>query len=316
MDGYHKIQQIYNKEVEGILDGYIYLEEKVDGSQFRINIKPDGTITCGSKGQEGDLIDKGMFNSGVEKANHVFANYKPEVEMTVFCEYLQSPKHNAINYERVPLNHLMLFDVKRDTLYLNRAQKELFAKQHGLEITPLLWEGEGKEIADKDNPNKINEAFAEEILKRKSILGHVGSYQKIEGFVIKNYNKLYDTNRFRNYEQSTHPWMSAKIVNTEFKEKNREENPNRAQNLQNLKDNYRTEARYMKAIQHKKETGELKFELADLRILIPEVISDIEIEEKENIKDALWKMFGKEITGYASKGMPEFWKKYLSEQKM
>ena len=107
--------------------------------------------------------------------------------------------------------------------------------------------------------------------------------------------------------------MSAKIVNTEFKEKNREENPNRAQNLQNLKDNYRTDARMMKAIQHCKERGLLVNHLSDLRFLIPEMIQDIEVEEKENIKEALWKMFGKEITGYASKGMPEFYKKYLSE---
>ena len=258
--------------------------------------------------------DMGMFSLGVEKAEHVFSGYKPDVEMVVFCEYLKSPKQNTIPYSRVPLHNLILFDVQRDTLFINRQQKELFAKQHGLEIVPLLWEGDASEIVDKDDPNKMNEAFKEELLKKTSILGHQDKgFQTIEGFVVKNYDKLYDIERFRNYEESTHPWMCIKIVNEKFKEKNHEENPNKTNKFQELKDNYRTEARCMKAIQHLQEEGKLTGQLSDLRLLVPEVIRDIEEEEKEGIKDALWGMFGKEITGYASKEMIPTYKKYLEE---
>lgn len=308
MEHYQKIQQAYKPEADGIFDGHVIIEEKVDGSQFRIEIDTDGSITCGSHHQDGVTIDS-MFKLGVEKAHHIFEGYKPEVKMTVFCEYLSTPKQNAIPYERVPLHNLILFDVRRDTRYLDRPQKELFAKQHGMEITPLLWEGDGSEISTN---GKINEAFVQELLKRKSILGHQKGFDRIEGFVIKNYGKFFDVNRYPHYEGH---WKCVKIVNDAFKEKNKEENPNRSENLQKLKDLYRTDARYMKAIQHIKEQGLLVGELSDLKYLVPEVQRDIEEEEIEVIKNALWNLYGKEIVGYASKGMPEYYKKYLLDNK-
>jgi len=304
MEHYQKIQQSYKEESEGIFDGHVIIEEKLDGSQFRIEINPDGTIVCGSHHQDGVTMDS-MFNAGVESANHIFAEYKPDVKTTVFCEFLSKPKQNTIAYARIPLHNLMVFDVKRDTRYLDRPQKELFCKQHGLEIVPMLWEGDGSEIS-KDG--KIIDSFKDELLKRQSILGHQKGFDRIEGFVIKNYNKFYDVNRYPHYEGH---WKCVKIVNDSFKEKNHEENPNKANKFQELKDNYRTEARMLKAIQHLKEQGLLTGQLSDLKLLIPEVKRDIIEEEKEGIKDALWKMFGDEIIGYASKEMVTVYKKYL-----
>lgn len=312
MYSYHKISQSYHEESNGVYDGHIIIEEKIDGSQLRIEILPDGTITVGSHKMDGVTVDS-MFRLGVESAQRIFANYKPEVKMTIFCEYLSKPKQNSIPYANVPLNNIILFDVKRDTLYIDRPQKELFAKQHGLEIVPLLWSGQGSEIVDKDNPNIINEAFKEELLKKQSILGHQGGFDRIEGFVVKNYDKMYDTERYRSYERSTHPFISIKIVNEAFKEKNKEENPTNKESLQKLKEMYRTEARYDKAIQHLREKGEITDQIGDLKFLIPEVKHDLIEEEKEGIKDALWKLFGGEIVGYAVKGMPEHYKKRLEE---
>lgn len=306
MEHYQKIQQSYKEEVADIFDGHVVIEEKIDGSQFRIEIKKDGTITCGSHHQDGIVVDS-MFKLGIEKAQHIFADYQPSEDITVFCEYLSKPKQNSIPYEKVPLNNLILFDVKRDTLYLNRAQKELFAKEHGLEIVPMLWEGEGSEIS---TDGKMNEPFKQELLNKSSCLGHQKGFDKIEGFVIKNYAKFYDINRYPHYEGH---WKCVKIVNDSFKEKNNEENPNRTNKYQELKDNYRTEARCLKTIQHLKEKGELTGTLADLGKLVPEMIRDIEEEEKEGIKDALWRMFGKEITGYASKEMIQTYKDYLEK---
>jgi len=308
MDHYQKIQQAYKDEVKDILDGHVIIEEKVDGSQFRIEIDIDGKITCGSHHQDGVTVDS-MFKLGVEKAEHVFTGYKPEVKMTVFCEYLATPKQNAIPYARVPLHNLLVFDIKRDTLYLDRPQKELFCKQHGLEVVPILWEGDGKEIADEHG--RVNKAFAEELLKRESILGHQRGFDRIEGFVVKNYSKFYDINKYPHFEGH---WKCVKIVNDAFKEKNREENPNKANKFQELKDNYRSEARMLKTIQHLKEKGLLKGELSDLKLLIPEMERDIWEEEGEELAKTLVKMFGKEIVGYASKGMVAYYKNYLLQK--
>lgn len=313
MKKYPSISQSYKIEAEGIYDGHVDVEEKIDGSQFRIKITTEGQIVCGSHNSQGDTPPDGMFSLGIEQAEKIFAGYKPEFETVVFCEYLSKPKQNTIPYARVPKHNLILFDAQVDTLFLGREDKEKFAEDHDMEIVRLLFSGDASEISKDD---KILPEKQEEFLAKTSILGHADKgFQTIEGFVIKNYDKLYDIERFRNYEESTHPWMCIKIVNEKFKEKNHEENPNRTNKFQELKDNYRKEARMLKAIQHLKEKGLLTGELSDLRVLVPEVVRDIEEEEKEGIKDALWRMFGKEITGYASKEMVPVYKKYLEENR-
>lgn len=283
----------------------------VSNSQIRIKITPTGDIICGSHNSKGDTPPDGMFNLGIEMAESIFAGYKPEFETTVFCEYLSKPKQNTIPYGRVPKRNLMLFDVQVDTLFLNRVDKEKFAADHDMEITPLLFSGDASEISKDD---KILPEKEKEFLAKTSILGHAEKgFQTIEGFVIKNYDKLYDVERFRNYEESTHPWMCIKIVNEKFKEVNHEENPNRTNKFQELKDNHRTEARCMKTINSLNEQGLLMGELSDLKLLVPAMIKDIIDEEQVGIMDALWRMFGKEITGYASKEMIPTYKKYLDE---
>ena len=304
MEHYQKIQQAYKPEVEDIFDGYVVIEEKIDGSQFRIEIKKDGTISCGSHHQDGIIADS-MFKLGIENAQHIFANYKPSEDITVFCEYLSTIKQNSIPYGKVPLHNLIIFDVKRDTLYLNRAQKELFAKEHGMDVVPILWEGDGSKIS---TDGKIHDTFKEELLKKESCLGHGKGFDRIEGFVVKNYAKFYDINRYPHYEGH---WKCIKIVNDSFKEKNNEENPNRTNKFQELKDNYRTEARCLKTIQHLKEKGLLKGDLSDLGLLVPEMKHDIEEEEGEGLKNTLYKMFAPEVLGYATKEMIPTYKKYL-----
>ncbi len=313
MKSYPKISQSYKIEAEGIYDGHIIVEEKIDGSQIRIKITSTGDIICGSHNSKEDLPPDTMFNLGVEQAEKLFKDFTPEHEITVFAEYLKSPKQNTIPYGRVPKHNLMLFDVMVDTLYLSRKDKEIFAEKWDMEITPVLFQGDASEISKDD---KILPSKQEEFLALKSVLGHADKgFQTIEGFVIKNYDKLYDVNRFRNFEESTHPWMCIKIVNEKFKEVNHEENPNRTNKFQELKDNYRTEARCVKTINNLNEQGVLKGDLSDLRLLVPAMIQDITDEEKEGIKDALWRMFGKEITGYASKEMIPSYKKFLEENR-
>ncbi len=301
MESYQKIQQPYREEVKDIYEGEVVIEEKIDGSQMRIEIDMDGTITCGSHHQDGITLDS-MFRLGVEEAEKLFAEYKPKVKVTVFAEYLSKPKQNTIAYEKTPLHGLILFDVKKDTKYLDRQQKELFAKEHGMDVVPVLWAGEGSEITEE---------LTKELLTKPSILGHQKGFDRVEGIVVKNYDKLYDEPEGHSLHGH---FKCTKIVNDVFKEKNHEENPNSKNHFQELKEMYRTDARLLKAVQHLKEKGELKGELSDLRFLVPEVRRDLEEEEKEVIKDALWKLFGKEICGYAGKGMPEFYKKYLLEQ--
>src|SRR5690348_14066246 len=103
MESYQKIQQKYNKEVKDILNGYVVIEEKVDGSQFRIEVSPEGVIKTASKNIE--LGTDSMFKLATDIAENIFAGYKPLETTTIFCEYLKSVKHNTLAYGRVPNNH-------------------------------------------------------------------------------------------------------------------------------------------------------------------------------------------------------------------
>lgn len=75
---------------------------------------------------------------------------------------------------------------------------------------------------------------------------------------------------------------------------------------------YKSEARWNKAIQHLRENGELAGTPADIGRLIKEVRFDITLEEKENIKEELWKIYKDDFLRNAVFGLPEWYKKKLA----
>lgn len=303
MESYQKISQSYKPEIQDIWNGHIIVEEKIDGSQFRINITTDGILSCGShKVDDLSLVDN-SFKKATDAAQDIFNGFKPSEDTTIFCEYLSKPKQNAIPYARTPEKYLTVFDVKVGSKYLNRTLKVMYVSGFkGLEITPLLWEGDSKEFTDE---------IRDGLLKTPSYLGHQPGYDKIEGIVVKNYNKYYDVDKYPYLEGH---WLCTKIVNDSFKEKNKVENPNAKGKLENLKESLRSPARWRKGVQHLKESGLLQNELSDLGKLIPEIKKDIEDEEKEFIKEELWKLYGPEILGHSTKGLVEWYKELLNDK--
>lgn len=305
MEAYQKIQQPYKKEVQDIWKGNIIVEEKIDGSQFRIQIDSNGVITCGSHHQELSMVDS-MFKLATTQAEEMFkdvAEKNNDTIITIFCEYLSKPKQNAISYSRVPEKNLILFDLMLGGRYMNRKIKESFVDTvPGLEIVPLLWEGRGSDFTEE---------IKTELLKSKSCLGHQAGYDRIEGMVVKNYDQYYDVNKYP-YMQGM--WLCLKIVNDSFKEKNKVENPSAGNRFQTLKDSCRTQARWKKSVQHLREKGDILNDMKDMAKLIPEVKNDLELEEKEAIKDGLWKLYGKEIINNSVKGLPEWYKEELMKQ--
>jgi hypothetical protein len=145
------------------------------------------------------------------------------------------------------------------------------------------------------------------MLDRDSYLGGA----KIEGVVIKNYAKPYLlADRYL-------PIMSAKFVSEEFKEVHRanwsRDNTSKG-GLEHLKDMYRTEARWVKAVHSLRDIGALLQEPADIGPLIKAVHNDITEECREDIKDALWGLFSKEIKGHSTKGLAEWYKERLVQE--
>jgi len=304
MQTYPKVQGVHKPEAVGFTEGYVIVEEKVDGSQFRIEIDDQGIISVGSRNVDNiHESDPAGFGIGVENALKIFDGLKadPHEVITIYGEYLSKPKQNTIAYQRVPNQNIVIFDVVINGKYLDREEKERFAFSYGLECVPILWKGDGKNFTDD---------IREELLQSKSFLGHQAGYDKVEGIVVKNYTKYYDDSRF-GHLAGKH--MCIKIVNASFQEKNKVENPGQGDKLENLINSYTSEARWNKSIQHKKEAGELSFEMRDMAKLAPAVVKDIEEEEKEAIKEELWKIIWPKIKGRAVKGLPEHYMKFLEE---
>lgn len=294
MTSWHSYPKIYNLghwALAELLSDPVTVEEKIDGSQFSFG-RFGNELKCRSKGQQliVDAPEK-MFELAVQTAKNLFPLLKDG--WTYRAEYLRVPKHNTLAYERIPANHLILFDVSpSEESYLTYAEKKAEAERLGLEIVPLMFEGmvtEAKQVF--------------EFMERVSILGG----QKIEGVVIKNYKKFGPDKKV----------LLAKHVSEEFKETNKTEfrksNPTNTDVLIQIGEQYCNGARWNKAVQHLKERGEIEGSPRDIGKLLKEVQADIRGECEGEIKEQLYKWALPHIIRASTRGLPEWYKEKLVE---
>ena len=282
---YPKIRALGSKYAKGALDGPVIVEEKVDGSQFSFGCI-GGELQAWSKRRKIDM-DKpdGMFALGAAVVRRVGPLLR--IGYTYRGEYLQKPRHNVLVYNKVPKNHILIFDIlDSDGSYLSREEKETEASAIGLRCVPLLFEG----LVESG-------AHLAKLLDTTSVLGG----PKIEGLVIKR-----DKGDRSN---------SAKYVSAAFKEVHRSKinSPPREKIGALLGEQYRSEARWDKAIQHLKEDGKLEGEPKDIGLLVREVQADILSEHEEEIKAALLQYAWTSIKKGAVSGLPEYYKQHLAE---
>jgi hypothetical protein len=288
-----KIFALGTRWVAGIFDSPVEVTEKVDGSQFCFG-KVEGKLYMRSRGAEihpgsGDRL----FNPAIE---HVQFIEKILPDNTVFYgETLCKPKHNTIEYERVPTNNIMLFGaMKTDLTFLPDLDE--YALVFNVDRAPVLFSGM---ITDVDMLYKM--------IDRKSYLGKAN----IEGVVVKNYKKDLVLG------ECIIPLMSAKLVSEKFKEVHAsgwKKEQTLYGKIEKLKEMFRTEARWSKAIQHLRESGTLEGSPRDIGPLIKEIHRDVEEEGCCEIKEELYKMIGKSIVDSSTFGFPEWYKKQLAKQ--
>lgn len=288
-----KILHVGDKQIADLFDGPVEITEKLDGSQFGFG-KVNGELVVRSKGKEQDLDnpDK-MFVEGVEYVKSIEA--KIPDNFFFYGEYLQKPRHSTLAYDRIPTNHIALFGVYDGSTreFLAYDAIDEWAGTLGVDAIPLIKSG-------SSSPEEVLELVA----NRTSYLGG----QSIEGVVVKAYK----------------PWlflgqiplsvMAGKYVTESFKEVHQRDwtklNTGKGK-LDVLKTNYRSEARWNKAIQHLREAGELEGSPRDIGNLIREVHKDIREEEESNIKEQLWNIFGKDILSYSASGLPQWYKEKI-----
>ena len=287
-----KIFALGTDYIKDILDGEVEITEKVDGSQFGFG-KLDGELYVRSKGCMLHIdAPNSMFREAVE---YIVSIQDRIPDNTIFhAEYLQTPHHNSLTYDRIPKNHLALFSMSDATeKFYTFDEIKSWADKLDIDVVPLVYKGK------IDNTDQILEMIGND-----SYLG----LAKAEGVVVKNYNKPFLLGG------QPIPVMCGKYVSEAFKEVHRAgwsgEHTGRGK-WETFKEGYKTEARWMKAVQFLRDSGELTESPKDIGKLIARVMQDITDEEQETIKNFLWSEFGKEVLRSSVHGLPEFYKMHL-----
>lgn len=287
---YSNIFALGHRATAPLLEVPCVVEEKIDGSQFSFG-QINGVLKMRSKGAEVRVGQGGMFAEAIDSCVEVEASLP---EGVIFRgEFLSKPKHNILTYGKVPNKNVIIFDVElADGAFLDYPAKCTAVSMLGFEVVPRLWEG------------MVTLEVLQGLLDRESVLGGT----KIEGVVVKpcGYN-LWGTDK---------KVLMGKYVSEGFKEKHQKEwkADNKPQVVDLLVAELRTEARWLKAVQHLQEAGKLENSSRDIGPLIKEVLADVEKEEIDYVKDKLFQRFWPEIRRQLTHGLPEFYKQRLLEQ--
>lgn len=290
LPSYGKVYALGHRAIANIFKGPVIIQEKVDGSQITFG-RINGELFIRSKGKQLVLdAPEKLFAKGVKAIEALDLR-----DGWVYrAEYLKNPKHNTLAYNKIPAHHVILFDAHPDKEghgYLNPTELEGEANRLGLQSVPVLKRGIIKSVEELEG-----------LLDNESVLGG----QKIEGFVVKNYNQFNSVDgRF----------CVGKYVSEAFKEKHQGEwkktNPSSSDVVDHLITQLKTEARWNKAVQHLRELGELDESPKDIGNLIKRVSTDVLEEEIDTIRDVLFKHFWPKIKRGITGGLPEWYKEQV-----
>jgi len=113
MNSWHGYPSLYNlgrRAIERLLKVPVNVEEKVDGSQFSFGVTEAGEIKVRSKGAQLNVVaPEKMFARAIDVVKELAPSLTPG--WTYRAEYLAKSKHNSLMYSRVPVKHLIVFDV-------------------------------------------------------------------------------------------------------------------------------------------------------------------------------------------------------------
>jgi len=288
---YFKILTFGSRDTEKLLDGPVYVSEKVDGSQFRFGVH-EGKFYIASHHKDIHIgSDYGMFREAVE---HVLSKRDIIVaqaerlgtdELWYFTEYLQHPRHNVLEYDRVPQGHLALWALMTDRDYLPQLAYAMYAAELGIEVIPRF---SFKEYTKEE---------LEALLDGESFLGG----PKVEGVVITNPNQNIAIG------PRLQP-LICKMVRSKFKEQHKQNITGGKSKIEQHMESYASEARWLKAIQRRREDGELLRAPQDIGPLLKSISQDLVEEEEENIKEFLWCHYRKDYLRACTRGFPEWYK--------
>lgn len=304
-DSWHSYPSIFamgHRAIAELLTVPVCVEEKVDGSQFSFGVFPtydasgelDGGTVLRVRSKGAVMIPDApepMFTEAVATAKRLAPSLRHG--WTYRGEYLKKPRHNGLAYNRIPEQHVMLFDINSGhEVYLTQDEKRAEAERLGLETVPLLHVGIVADITEFRS-----------YLKRESILGG----QPVEGVVVKpsGYDLFGPDKKV----------LMGKFVSEAFKEVQskmwKADNPTVKDIISRLGDAYTTQARWMKAVQHLRERGQIEDSPRDISKLMLEIPEDIRRECEAEMKDRLFEHAWPHLRRLVTRGVPEWYKNEL-----
>jgi hypothetical protein len=284
---YPKVYPIGHGIIADLLANPVVVTEKIDGSQFSFGILDDG-LHIHSHHQDITNVDLpyGLFTEAIRWVRdnqtklHRGWLYRGEV--------VQKQRHNIITYQRVPRNHIILFDINTNIeRYLGYSEMVSEGHRLGLEVVPLFYYGSIQGVGDLKNL----------IVSKPSILGG-----RPEGCVVKNYQRA---------SADGHVLM-GKYVTEQFMEVKRSLKPEPGEDwLDAIVKKYKTEARWDKAVIHLAEQAKLELTTRDIGQLLIELERDLMAECSQEIAADLLNHWRKDIVARVRSGFPDWYKKQL-----
>ncbi|MBI5226887.1 hypothetical protein HY994_06690 [Candidatus Micrarchaeota archaeon] len=295
---YPKVLNLGDPSLENLFKGPVVVEEKVDGSQFRVWFDPEGKIHFGSKAVDYDdehPPDR-MFVPAIAEAEKHFSTVSENLAGFFFVfEYLATAQQNALTYGRIPKDHLVLLEIYRGGRWLDRPEKERWANTLGFEFVPILAQSEIK------SPDEL-----ERLLETQSFLGGV----TVEGLVIKNYGQ------FHTFSYLAGAPVFGKLVRDEFRELNRQVWGEGKSLEERIMEHFPLEPRWEKTVQHLRDEGRLGHGVKDIGMLMREVEADFEAESKALVQELLWTEFAHGLRKRSRMGFAEWYKQRLLRDSM
>jgi hypothetical protein len=293
LHSYPHIRALGHPEIEGLFNGPVAVQEKVDGSQFTAAVV-GGELKCRSKGADIDVDSPpNLFAPAVDTMKRLHAAGLLVEGWQYRGEAVCKPKHNTLAYGRIPAGGVILFDI--DTDVERRMSPEDVAEEAarlGLECVPTFFYGTVTNIADLAR-----------LLETESCLGGC----KIEGVVVKNYERWGKDGKM----------LMGKYVSEAFKESHRKDwkvrNPGRADVVAGIIAAYTSERRWEKAVEHLRDAGQLEHSPRDIGKLMKAIPEDIEAECEHEIKEALYAHFWPTIRKGVCNGLATWYKNRLAE---
>ncbi len=288
-----KIWHVGSPEVrDNLFTGGVEVTEKIDGSQLGWGLLSDGKLCIRSKGTviyNGEYIrtPDSLFSAAV--AYIISIKDKLHADTSYYGEVLSAKKHNTLSYGSVPRNNIVLYGICSKGYWCDDhdiLQKE--ADKLDLDAVALIYRGVIKDIDQV-----------------KEFLNIVSYYAgtKIEGVVIKNYN-----------QQAVSAYSSmcfGKYVSEAFKEANHAGWAAKPSKIEEFYASFTNKARWEKTLQHLRDDGKLTDSPKDIGLIIETTLRDFEEEEATALKEALYRVYIRQVKQYVVKGLPQYYKEKL-----